>query len=59
MAGNKPPEGSLDGMHTITGTSPDSLESWPHKLPWLEEQHEIPDETTNPEFNLIVKDGDM
>lgn len=59
MAGNKPAEGSLEGMHTITGTSPDALDSWPHKLPWLEEQSEIPDETTDPEFNLIVRDGDM
>lgn len=59
MAGNKPAEGSLEGLHTITGTSPSCLESYPHKLPWLEEQYEIPDETMTEEFRPIVKDGDM
>jgi hypothetical protein len=52
-----PPE-DLRGMHTITNTAPSHLDSFPHALPWLEDQPDLPP-GFEPASNLIVKDGDM
>lgn len=47
------------GLHTITGSSPSHLQSFPHRLPWLEEILDLPDGFVADEFKYIVKDGDM
>jgi len=59
IAGNPPPDDSLDSLHVVTGTTPDDIHSWPHKLPWLEPQTSLPDDFTVDDFKPIVKDGDM
>jgi hypothetical protein len=47
------------GLHTITNTAPSHLHSFPHKLPWLEDQPDIPDGLIPDQFNVIVRDEDM
>jgi len=53
-----PPE-DIRGLHTITCTAPSHLDSFPHKLPWLEDQPGIHDNYVLDSVKLIVKDGDM
>jgi hypothetical protein len=55
---NLPPE-DVKGLHTITNTAPSHLHSFPHKLPWLEEQPDIPAGFMADQFNAIVRDEDM
>jgi hypothetical protein len=53
-----PPE-DVKGMHTITTTAPSHLHSFPHKLPWLEDQPGLPGGFMADVFNAIVRDEDM
>jgi len=53
-----PPE-DVRGMHTITTTAPSHHQSYPHKLPWLEEIPDLPRNFVPDELNYIVKDEDM
>jgi DNA polymerase family B len=54
-----PPE-DVRGLHTITGTAPEPpYMSHPHKLPWLEDQPDLPPGFIEDEFNAIVRDEDI
>jgi hypothetical protein len=62
IKGNKYPPEDIRGMHTISlmpSLLGPTLESMPHKLPWLEEQPDLPEGFIADEFKYIVKDGDM
>jgi len=57
--GKKYPPEDIRGMHTITSTAPSHETSWPHKLPWLEDQPDLPAGFIADEFKYIVRDEDM
>jgi|SRR5215831_12479191 len=57
--GIKYADNDVKGMHTITTTPPRHRDSYPHKLPWLEDQPDLPPGFVADSFNLIVKDMDM
>jgi hypothetical protein len=65
-ARNRPPVKLAASMHTVShmpdmphnGKVP-GIDSYPHKLPWLEEQPDLPPGFVEDHFNLIVKDEDM
>lgn len=46
-------------LHTITATSPDAWDSTPHKLPWLEDQPDLPAGFTKDDLIPIVRDEDI
>lgn len=46
-------------LHTITVTMPTEIKSYPHKLPWLEDQPDLPAGFIADDFKYIVKDDDM
>lgn len=62
--GNTEPT-DIRSLHTISNMPPllQANEDWwmsqPHRLPWLEEQPDLPLGFTPDEFSYIVKDGDM
>lgn len=57
--GKQPADNDVRSLHTITGSSPSHLQSFPHKLPWLEEQPDLPIGFVADQFKYIVKDEDM
>lgn len=59
IQGQEPESTDIKNLHTIVNTSIDSLLSAPHKLPWLEEQPDLPDGFIADEFKFIVRDEDM
>jgi DNA polymerase family B len=48
-----------NGLHTITATVGRESQSQPHKLPWLEDQPDLPDGFIQDEFKFIVRDEDI